>query len=214
MTDSNPLLASHWRKQAVLNCLDAGDTIRLVCFLRERHTERFFEPIHRLTSASGNEQGFGFAIMALCCLLVETIQCYREGLPSSNETELERLRNYDNVPPKYQITEDDLKIKGKEIFRRFFTDYQSYFPCANGIDFYNHIRNGLLHQAQTKGGWTINIERSKLWDVEQQSVDRDLFSYQLENCFGKYLSDLSVKPFEQPEWSRAAKKVWWLCELS
>ena len=28
----------------------------------------------------------GFAIMALCCLLVETLQCYRDGLPSTMET--------------------------------------------------------------------------------------------------------------------------------
>ena len=214
MSSADPLLARNWTKTDVLASLKAQETIRLTCFLRERYSERFFEPMRLLRSASGNEHGFGFTLMAVCCLLVETIQCYREGLPSSHERELKKLKDYQGIPTEYQVTDDDLKIKGEEIFRRFFSDNQRYFPCVNGITFYHNIRNGLLHQAQTKSGWTINIKRSKLWDEERQSINRDLFSCQLENCLSEYLSDLSTRAFEQREWKKAAKKIWWLYELS
>lgn len=214
MNSSDPLLAHNWPKSMVSECLDAGRTVELACFLRERYRERFFEPIRLLRSAPSNEQGFGFAIMAVCCLMVETIQCYREGLPSSHQTELQKLKGYSDVPVDYQVVESDLTIHGKEIFRRFFSDNQSYFHCVDGITFYHSIRNGLLHQAQTKDGWTIDIGMPKLWDAEEHYVDRNLFSCQLESCFGNYLSDLSTKSFDQREWRRAAKKIWWLCRLS
>lgn len=214
MSSSDPLLARNWKTSSVLTHLDARETVRLVCFLRKRYSERFFEPMHLLRSASGNEQGFGSTLMAVCCLLIETLQCYREGLPSSHKGELTTLIRYAGVPPEYRITDEDLKIKGQEIFRRFFSDNQRSFPCVSGITFYHSIRNGLLHQAQTRNGWTINIRKSKLWDEEHQSIDRDLFSCQLESCFSEYLSDLSTKPFDGREWEKAAKKVWWLCRLS
>ena len=214
MTSSDPLLARNWKTSTVLHHLGAQETVRLVCFLRERYSERFFEPMHLLRSASGNEQGFGFTLMAVCCLLIETLQCYKEGLPSSHKRELITLKSYPGVPVEYQITDDDLTIKGQEVFRRFFSDNQRFFPCVNGITFYHSIRNGLLHQAQTRNGWTINIRRSKLWDEENQSIDRDLLSCQLESCFSEYLSGLSTKPFGGSEWQKAAKKIWWLCHLS
>lgn len=74
-------LARNWSKSRVLDCLEKAQKAELVRFMNERYSERFFDPIRCLRSASGNSQGYGFAIMALCCLLIETLECYRQGLP-------------------------------------------------------------------------------------------------------------------------------------
>jgi hypothetical protein len=64
--------------------LRTKDRAGLIDFIRQRHTERFFDPIQRLRGAERNQQGYGFAMMALCSLLIETIQSYREGLPTTD----------------------------------------------------------------------------------------------------------------------------------
>ena len=75
----------------VAKWLDAGDTLQLASFLRGRHEARFFGPIECLRKAEDTYGGYGFSMMALCCLLTETIQCYREGMPTtSNYSELSR----------------------------------------------------------------------------------------------------------------------------
>jgi hypothetical protein len=84
-------LAFNWTKTRVQDCLDNTQKEELIRFISERYNERFFDPIHTLRQASGNHRGFGFAIMSLCSLLVETIRCYREGYPSSVESELKDL---------------------------------------------------------------------------------------------------------------------------
>jgi hypothetical protein len=77
-------LAWNWSKARVLKSLDKGQKQELIRFLRERYQERFLTPIRCLRNAPENEHGFGFAMMSLCCLLVETLGCYRSGLPSSH----------------------------------------------------------------------------------------------------------------------------------
>src|SRR5260370_380850 len=81
--NSDLRLAANWPISKVRRCLRKKDRDGLVQFLRERHDERFFKPIRYLKGAPGNIQGYGFAMMALCALLVETIQSYRDGLPTT-----------------------------------------------------------------------------------------------------------------------------------
>src|SRR5947209_20503360 len=147
----DPYLAAGWRASEVQSCLRKKDKERLIQFLRERHHERFFEPIRHLKSAPGNMQGYGFAVMALCALLVETIQSYRDGLPTTYSGELARLRNRSRVPTPYKIP-PTLQVNGKSTFERFFRTYKKNFEGLGGVRFYRNIRKGLLHQGQTKAG--------------------------------------------------------------
>ena len=84
---SDILLAKGWPASRVRMCLRSRDRAGLVRFLRERHCERFFEPIRRIAKARGNEQGFGFSVMALCSLLVRqssvTVMAYRQRIDAS-----------------------------------------------------------------------------------------------------------------------------------
>ena len=83
-------LANNWSVSTIINCVQTKSRDQLIIFLEERFNERFFEPIRRLNFQ--NREGFGFAIMALCSLLIETLQSFRYGLPSTNSRELEDLQ--------------------------------------------------------------------------------------------------------------------------
>lgn len=109
------LLARNWSKTQVLDCLEKEQKYEVIRFLRERYEERFFVPIRYLKTAEGNDQGFGFAVMSLCCLLIETFECYRQGLPSSYHKELQELAN----SPENENPPAGCKLEGP------FNDYNS-----------------------------------------------------------------------------------------
>jgi hypothetical protein len=201
----------------VAKWLQEEDMPKLSAFLRKRYEARFFAPIECLQTASNTNDGYGFSMMALCCLLVETIQCYREGMPTTGRSEwcaLVRIQKSEEVPKNYQL-QQNIPKKGQQVFEQFFRDYQNFFPNVNGSDFYPNIRNGLLHQAQTKNGWTIDTCGSLVCDPPpNKHINRNLFARALRNTFDKYIVDLSAKLWTDPEWKSAATKVWWLIRIS
>jgi hypothetical protein len=210
-------LASNWTKTRVLDCWDEGQKHELIRFLDERYRERFLNPIGVLRETPGSEQGFGFAIMSLCCLLIETMQCYRMGLPSSHARELSGMAQSSsntNAPGECRLsgpfTHD--AYNSQIVFERFFGEpkHQTLFPGVGGCEFYRNIRCGLLHQAQTKGTWRI-VRVGRFWDENKKAINRDEFAQRLEECFENYLAELAE---DDGVWLSAGKKIWWLAELS
>ncbi len=214
---SDVKLAWNWTKIRVQDCLDKGQKHELIHFLEDRYEERFFDPIRCLRRAPGNEHGYGFAVMSLCCLLVETMECYRKGLPSSHSEELQELASRpenSSVPQDYKL-QGPFKVKSRDAFVDFFneTQHQRFFPNVQGLDFYKKIRCGLLHQAQTKDGWRI-VRTGKFWDESQLTVNRDEFADRLEECWHSYLQELAVANWTSDIWKSARKKIWWLSQVS
>jgi hypothetical protein len=210
-------LAPKCPTQDVAKWLREEDTSKLCVFLRNRHEARFFGPIECLRTAPNTHGGYGFSMMALCCLLVETIQCYREGMPTTSKKEwreLVSIQNNELVPSNYQL-QGGIPNNGPQVFEQFFRDFQSFFPNVNGPDFYRNIRNGLLHQAQTKDGWTIDTRGSLVCEpAPKKHINRNLFAHALREAFDRYLEELAAKHWNGPEWKSAATKVWWLIRIS
>lgn len=213
-SNAEPELASGWNISRVNLCLDVADKNSLVLFLTQRYEERFLEPIRTLGSSPGHYHGYGFAIMALCSLLVESIQCYRDGLPTTHAAEYNGLAAF-SPPPKYEIPQNERK-KGLKAFEDFFSfpKHQTLFPNVDGAEFYRAIRNGLLHQAQTKQGWRIRTGQSQLWNSAEKIVDRSKFSDALISAFNKYVEELNASEWGDDIWCKARRKIWWLIQLS
>lgn len=214
----DPLLARNWSKMRVLECLDGEGKLELIRFLKERYTERFFRPILCLRESPGNEQGYGFAIMALCCLLIETIECYRKGVPSSSNDDLNFMKRLDlnnKAPRDYELQPPWALTGSKDAFRSFFAEenHQEYFPGVEGDEFYEKVRCGLLHQAQTKGTWRL-ARTGKFYDHAERSINRDEFAQRLEECFDDYLQQLREIEWVDPVCVRARRKIWWLAQTS
>ncbi|MEK7995024.1 MAG: hypothetical protein AAB403_14555 [Planctomycetota bacterium] len=206
------LLASGWPVSKVCRSLRRRHKFDLINFLRERYDERFFQPIQLLRNAVGSHQGYGFAMMALCSLLVESIQCCRDGLPSTNTRELRNLAQY-APPPIYDVPRSERKT-GPAAFRDFFAHFSSLFPDLDGEEFYRNIRNGLLHQAQTKNRWTIRVDSARLCEPTNRVINRDLFADRLRDAFEAYLTELRTSPRDSDIWRKARRKIWWLIRLS
>jgi hypothetical protein len=78
--------------------------------------------------------------------------------------------------------------------------------------FYSAIRNGLLHQAQTKQGWRIRSGESQLWNETDKIVDRTRFSNALKQAFENYLEELRTAAWDDDLWLKARRKIWWLIQ--
>jgi hypothetical protein len=205
-------LAANWRISRLRECLKKRDRAGLALFIRERHTERFFQPIAQLGATEGNVPGYGFAMMALCSLLVETLQSYREGLPTTHSGELGTLKNATRVPKEYVIPLT-LQVSGRGAFERFFQHFGVQFAPLDGVEFYSNVRNGLLHQAQTKKGWKIGANKGALFS--HKTIDRDIFVDRLKQAFDIYLAELgNDNAWNGPLWLNARRKIWWLIRLS
>ncbi len=211
--NSEPELASGWPISRVNSCIAASDKSAILLFLKTRYEERFFTPIRTLREAPRNFQGFGFAVMALCSLLIETLQCYRQGLPTTSRTEWTEL---DRLNPPQDSIPKDQRQNGCQAFQSFFdrAEHKILFCGIGGKDFYKNVRNGLLHQAQTKGGWKIRRRRLSLWNDEEKIIDRDKFARALESAFDLYLDELRKAAWDDGCWKMARRKIWWLIKSS
>jgi hypothetical protein len=211
---TEPELAIKWPLSRVETCLDAGEKKLLVSLIQCRYKERFLDPIRTLRSEKGHARGYGFAIMALCSLLIESLQSYRYGLPTTHEAEYASLAAF-NPPAEYQIPKAERK-SGTQVFADFFSfaAHQVLFLGVDGKTYHTSIRNGLLHQAQTKGGWKIKIDQTHLWNEPDKIVDRNRFADALALAFDQYLEELNRAAWDDDIWRKARRKLWWLVKLS
>ncbi len=154
--------------------------------------------------------------MALCSLLIETIQSFWEGLPSTNTADLGRLKKNYSPPVEFQVPESDWPNKGEDIFVAFFSNslFAYFFPGVDGVKFYKNIRCGLLHQAQTKDGWKLTAVGEDLWNEVESTINRDLFSKSVRTSFFAYTNLLGMPGLAPERWAKARRKIWWLMELS
>jgi len=110
----------------------SGDWDTAIEIFKSRIYPRYIEPIDLLIASDSErnprERKFGFTIMAIACLLIETLYCFRRGIL-------------------------DNKGNGKPTFVEYLStspNLSPYFGKGQAAIFYDHIRNGILHQAETK----------------------------------------------------------------
>lgn len=166
-----------------------SDWQKAIEIFRDRLEGRFFKPIQMITSY----EFAGFAVVALDCLLIETIQQFIEGA--------------DETPWK----------KEGEYFEKFLTKtgFKDYFDKILAGKFYTQIRCGILHKAEIKNSSTIRrtngLPLVKLSDDgEGIVINRIKFHKQLENEFKNYLERLS-NPSEVTLRSNFKKKMDYIC---
>jgi hypothetical protein len=106
-------------------------------FIRHRLEHRYIEPLKGAKS--------GFLIMAVSCLLIETLQSFLEG--------------WDDSDGKSKTAFDDFFRLNADLFPNFKNSFPMVphpkKPGKNIGAFYLHIRCGILHQAETTGDYSI-----------------------------------------------------------
>lgn len=148
---------------------------------------RFIKPIDVI---KGYEYA-GFAVIALDCLLIETLQQFKEGLSKSQ--------------------------KSGGAFVRFLTEssFKSYFDGKKATLFYKQFRCGILHQAETKESSIIRIDSPLVNysdDKKGLVINRCLFHKQLVTELENYISQLQ-DPSNKDLRMKFKRKMDFICRL-
>jgi hypothetical protein len=156
----------HWRK---LDFTSEADWQMAVTIFQDRLETRYLEHIRALLSRKTS----GFAVLALDCALVETLQQFRLGTRKTPERH------------------------GKKYFVSFLTTtlFSQHFDDMSAGLFNTTIRCGLLHQ--TEAGATSRIKRASDCPVVAYTSDHsgivintERFHDLLEKVIANYVADL------------------------
>ena len=162
-----------WKK---LNLDDdaSSDWAKAIEILEARIKGRYLDPADMLIAADRQElpknRRFGFTVLAVDCLLIETFQAFIEG---RKET-----RNL-----------------SKKMFKAFLTTrpaFSSYFDQQLAERFYYDFRCGILHQAEIPADsvvWSVGLLVRV--DGQKMTVNRTKFHDALKKEFDAYLKDLA-----------------------
>ena len=130
----------------------------------------------------------GFSIVALCCLLIETLQDFREeGSPATKPVGPCTYPKGQCIKPPPGTNEQFRKFLQRPAFDNSFKDTK----VANS--FLRGIRNGILHEAETRK-WVIwrDEPEGKIVDKEDDgfALNRSLFYAAIKQEFDSYLQEL------------------------
>ena len=163
-----------------LTTKDSADWQTAIDIFEDRINGRFFNQVDELTSNKNSKvRAFsGFVIIAIDCLLIETLEQFYRGIKRTGKDQ------------------DD------QIFHDFFQrsgELKSFFDNLDKSKiFYSQIRCGILHQAQTKKQSIIHLKSGTStlsWinkgDFQKGiSINRNKFHNSIKKVFSQYLFDL------------------------
>lgn len=149
-----------------------------VKIFENRIRSRFLKPIQILLESEKDlnpkEKQNGFSIMAILCLLVESLQCFVEGRSHS-------------------------KSISKDVFIRFLSENEpfktklKFTPEIAGLVF-THFRCGILHQAELTGGARLRSIGPAVREKGGKIImNRTKFANGVFQYFDSYLQNLRSK---------------------
>lgn len=157
-----------------------SDWEKAIDIFQDRINGRFFSQVRLIE----NQIFSGFAIMSLDCLLIETLNQFWLGIDDTNHYS------------QYTRPIGGNWMSFRDFFRRS-SHFNTFFSDDVSKVFYEHVRCGLLHQAETKQGTLINFKKSTMVTEIDPSdtnkgieVNRKLFHTALIREFEDYCKKL------------------------
>lgn len=200
----------------------------VINIFENRIEKKFIEPL-KILRKHGNNEGSGFSMVAIECLLIELFAAFREGKNFNHNYSNEKnpsTYQYGDCKALYvdflttvypfnsQFSSDSEKIKKEAKF----------FPADK---FYTEVRCGLLHEGKTKGDWTINLKKSNepkeiflKKGKNQLKIFRTTLLKKIEEYLTAYILELKGKENEVLRknfarkmdhlyFPRSKKAIWW-----
>jgi hypothetical protein len=126
----------------------------------------------------------GFTMMAVSCLMIEALESFRQGWETSDR-------------------------RSKKAFRFFFDASEPFKDFrVHAQAFYINVRCGILHQAETTGGWRIRRDKNgPLFDSTTLTINADLFLSALKQILGGFCAALKTAAWDSPEWKKVRDKM-------
>jgi hypothetical protein len=134
-----------------------------------RIRKRFLEPVDVLISSEKNRKRrvFGFAILAIDFLVIETLQGFREGKP-----------NHKGI--------------GGALFTNFLKQWGAFPKTADAKHVYEGYRCALYHSGSTNGAFTVGVS-GPMFDFKNDAeinINRTIFHHKLTETFEAYLGEI------------------------
>ena len=147
-------------------------------FIRRRLFERYIDPVKALDFHSDTrERKNGFYMMAVSCLLIETLVSHWRGWETTESCK--------------DASGRQIKGKSAKAFKVFFR-VEPRFRAFRSTKFYKHVRCGILHQGETTGGWII--ERSGPLFSASNRINATRFHLELRRSISDYAAILRNPP--------------------
>ena len=152
------------------------DWQKAIDVLYSRLSARYLEPVDKLLEFESNleasEKRFGFTVLAIDLLLIETLQAFKDGLESTDG-------------------------KSKKVFIRFLRTsphFCEYFHTKQQREnFYKEFRCGILHQAEIQSTalvWSFGDLYERIEGMEV--LNRNAVHEALKNDFNDYIEQLRL----------------------
>ena len=156
--------------------LSKGDSTawkKAIEILRKRIEERYLEPVDRLIESEESRppqrRRYGFVVLAIDCLLIETLQAFFEG-------KIDTKRDSGPMFVKF--------LTSRELFK---TDFSKDLAGR----FYAQIRCGILHQGETRKARLSSVGKLIRSNGDEMVLNRTEFHSRLKREFEAYLNGLS-----------------------
>ena len=81
-----------------------------------------------------------------------------------------------------------------------------------GNEFYDNVRCGILHQAETTGGWRITKQGKTLFKPASRIVNAKLFRENLNEVLDRFCGELKSADWDSDEWNNVFKKMEVICD--
>jgi len=169
-------LAPRFTVRDYKDALQRQDKATIAEAIRRRFTDRYIYPVRTAPKR-------GFTIMAVSCLMIEALECFRQGYETSFQ-------------------------RSKKAFCLFFDEFEPFKDLRGHVPaFYKHVRCGILHQAETTDGWRIRRDETPLFDATAQTVNANRFLEALEQTLNRFCDDLKTADWDSPQWKNVRKKM-------
>lgn len=174
----------------VSSWLNSKDKKQLAQFIYDRLYGRYLKSFDFPDTNYHAEYKSGFLLMASCCLLIETYISFTIA--------------------KYRSTKD----QSGACFGEFFTTEKRFLEFGDGgrqtdgklstskqggtpNEFYSSVRCGILHNAETKSGWTITRSKASiLFDKATKRINATKFANRLKAVLSDYKKNLIASNFD------------------
>ncbi len=176
-----------WKSRTTIsdyeNMVAKTEKNEITAFISDRFTERYVTPL----TAISKENKSGFCTMAICCLMIEALESFWQGWP-------------------------DTKGKSKDAFCSFFDRYDNLKVfTGHAGEFWRHVRCGILHQAETTGGWKVH-RTGILFDSNTKAINATRFHDELKKCLDRYCAELRQEDWDGELWTNFKSKMKQVCK--
>jgi hypothetical protein len=155
---------------------------KIAALISSRFTERYLAP-----TLSKQNVKHGFASIAIGCLMLEALESFRQGWPNT-------------------------KNKSKAAFCSFFDAHDEFADFRSHSErFWYDVRCGILHQAETRGGWLVS-RSGALFDKSKRKVNATAFVRRLGRVLKAYCRGLERAGWDSDVWTACRTKMNAICD--